>query len=338
MMTLSQAALRASFVATLFQLIGCENNDFYQKTANASMGLPDPNPDQQGDDNGTDDDDTIEEIIDNFTQNDDEYGNVDILWVVDNSGSMSNEQASLAANFNTFIDRFLDQDINFKMGIVTTDGRVGLAGVPVANSLNLLTYANAQSDENAFITNYMNMIQVGINGSGNEKGLYTSKTFFENYANSWLREDAYLAVIYVSDEEDQSSESTAQYISYLQGLKSNANKVKAHVIVDVNGTQQQQGLSLGSERYKAVANATGGTIHEITSNFGTALDNISEQIVSLSQSFTLSAQPDVTTIQVFVDGVESFDWTYDAQLNAVTFDSNSVPDSGSDVEVRYARE
>jgi len=143
-MTLTQAALRASFVATLFQLVSCENNDFYQKTVNASMGLPDPNPEQNDDDNGTDDDGTIEEIIDNFTQNNDEYGNVDILWVVDNSGSMSNEQASLASNFNVFIDRFLDQDINFKMGIITTDGRAGYAGVPVSNSLNLLTYANAQ--------------------------------------------------------------------------------------------------------------------------------------------------------------------------------------------------
>jgi hypothetical protein len=338
-MTLTQAALRASFVATLFQLVSCENNDFYQKTVNASMGLPDPNPDHNDDDddNGTDDGDTIEEIIDNFTQNDDEYGNVDVLWVVDNSGSMANEQASLAANFNTFIDRFLDQDINFKMGIVTTDGRVGFAGVPVANSLSLLTYAHAQNDENAFIANYMNMIQVGINGSGLEKGLYTSKTFFENYASNWLREDAYLAVIYVSDEEDQSADTTASYVNYLQGLKANANKVKAHVIVDVNGSQNN-GMTTGGERYKAVANATGGTIHEITSNFGTALDNISEQIVSLSQSFTLSQQPVDGSIQVFVDGVESFDWTYDAQLNAITFDSNSVPDSGADIQVRYQKE
>jgi len=184
----------------------------------------------------------------------------------------------------------------------------------------------------------MNMIQVGINGSGYEKGLYTSKAFFENYASNWLRDDAYLAVIYVSDEEDQSVDSTAHYVNYLQGLKSNANKVKAHVIVDVDGTQQQSGLSLGSERYKAVANATGGTIHEITSNFGTALDQIAEQIVSLSQSFTLSAQPIEGSIQVFVDGVESFDWTYDTQLNSIIFDSNSVPESGADIQVRYQRE
>ena len=174
-MTLNQAALRASFVFTLFQLIGCENSEFYQKQLSASSSSPDPGAGQ--------------DITDNFTQNNQEYGNVDILWVVDNSGSMANEQASLASNFSVFIDRFKDQDINFKMGIVTTDPRVGFAGVPVAGSLNLLTYANAQADENAFINNFINMVQVGINGSGNEQGLYSSQKFFENNS-TWLRDDA----------------------------------------------------------------------------------------------------------------------------------------------------
>lgn len=321
-MTLTQAALRASFAATLFQLVSCENNEFYQKQLSAGMASPDPGS---------------QAVVDNFTQNDDEYGNVDILWVVDNSGSMGNEQASLATNFNSFIDRFLDQDINFKMGIITTDARVGFAGVPVANSLNLLTYAEAQNDEAAFVNNFMNMIQVGVNGSGVEKGLYTSKTFFENYASSWLRDDAYLAVIYVSDEEDQSPDTAASYTNYLKSLKSNANKVKAHVIVDKDGTQNN-GNTTGSDRYQEVANATNGSISEILSNFGDTLDDISEQIVSLSQSFTLSSQADESTIRVFVDSVESFDWTYNAQLNSIQFDSDSVPASGADIQVRYQTE
>lgn len=322
MTTLTQAALRASFVATLFQLVSCENNDFYQKQLSAAMSEPDP-----GD----------QEITDNFTQNDDEYGNVDILWVVDNSGSMGDEQASLATNFNVFIDRFLDQDINFKMGIVTTDPRAGFAGVPVANSLDLLTYAEAQNDEAAFVTNFMNMVQVGINGSGTEKGLYTSKTFFDNYAASWLRDDAYLAVIYVSDEEDQSADTTANYVNYLKSLKSNPGKVKAHAIVDRDGTQLN-GPTSGSVRYQEVANGTNGSISEITSNFGDTLDDISEQIVQLSQSFTLTSQAVDGTIRVFVDSVENFDWTYNAGLNAIQFDSDSVPSSGADIQVRYQAE
>lgn len=337
-MTLTQAALRASFVATLFQLIGCENNDFYQKQIDASMGLPDPGPSQDDDDNDDDDENTINDIIDDFTQNDNEYGNVDILWVVDDSGSMADEQASLANNFNTFISRFVSQDINFKMGIITTDPRVGFAGVPVANSLDLLTYANAQADENAFINNYMDMIQVGTMGSGSERGLFTSKTFFENYAATWLRDDAYLAVIYVSDEEDQSAGAASVYTDYLKGLKDNANKVKAHVIVDVDGDNGQVGLTLGSTRYQEVANSTGGSIHEITSNFGDALDDISEQIVNLTQSFTLTSPAIENSIQVFVNNVENFDWTYDAGSNAISFDINSVPASGSNIQVRYQSE
>ena len=37
---------------------------------------------------------------------------VDILWVIDNSVSMCQEQNSLAANVNEFLERFLDLDLD----------------------------------------------------------------------------------------------------------------------------------------------------------------------------------------------------------------------------------
>ena len=46
---------------------------------------------------------------------------VDILWVVDNSGSMEEEQDSLARNFDLFIEELLKKDIDFKMAVTTTD-------------------------------------------------------------------------------------------------------------------------------------------------------------------------------------------------------------------------
>ena len=45
---------------------------------------------------------------------------VDILFVVDNSGSMADEQANLAANFNFFIDQVAGT-VDYRIGIVTTD-------------------------------------------------------------------------------------------------------------------------------------------------------------------------------------------------------------------------
>jgi len=46
---------------------------------------------------------------------------VDILLVVDNSCSMIDEQAKLAGNFQSFIDAFIDADVDYQIGVVTTD-------------------------------------------------------------------------------------------------------------------------------------------------------------------------------------------------------------------------
>ncbi len=46
---------------------------------------------------------------------------VDVLLVLDNSGSMGEEQANLAANFGPFIDRLEDVGADYRIGIITTD-------------------------------------------------------------------------------------------------------------------------------------------------------------------------------------------------------------------------
>ena len=46
---------------------------------------------------------------------------VDVLMVVDNSGSMIEEQAKLATNFQAFIQVFGDIDVDWQIGVITTD-------------------------------------------------------------------------------------------------------------------------------------------------------------------------------------------------------------------------
>lgn len=46
---------------------------------------------------------------------------VDILWVIDNSVSMCQEQNSLGANVTNFLDLFLDLELDLRMAVVTTD-------------------------------------------------------------------------------------------------------------------------------------------------------------------------------------------------------------------------
>ncbi len=62
---------------------------------------------------------TSETAVDVFQQN--RRNVVDVLMVVDNSGSMIEEQAKLASNFQAFIQVFSDIDVDWQIGVITTD-------------------------------------------------------------------------------------------------------------------------------------------------------------------------------------------------------------------------
>jgi hypothetical protein len=75
---------------------------------------------------------------------------VDIMFVIDNSGSMAEEQATLAANFERFIDRLEapDVDANYRLGITTTDnGNPWCDGTtPEGGALRLSTCRSRQQE------------------------------------------------------------------------------------------------------------------------------------------------------------------------------------------------
>lgn len=57
---------------------------------------------------------------------------VDILWVIDNSGSMCEEQAALRENFRDFIDEIGSRNIDFHIGVTTTQMLDSYSPEPVA--------------------------------------------------------------------------------------------------------------------------------------------------------------------------------------------------------------
>lgn len=55
-----------------------------------------------------------------FTQSDELNPKMDILWVVDSSGSMSQEIQNVKDNINEFVSLYKDLDYNFRMGVIST--------------------------------------------------------------------------------------------------------------------------------------------------------------------------------------------------------------------------
>lgn len=157
---------------------------------------------------------------------------VDILWVVDSSGSMAPKQARLAASFNGFINQLVTANppIDFHIAVVTTDTddpaqrgalrpwtlgpRSGdhiacipqMAGGTLCNTSTTVAGATASAAQA-----FDQMSLVGTSGSAQERGLLAVYLALTNAANistpsseKFIRSDAALYVIVVSDEDDSS--------------------------------------------------------------------------------------------------------------------------------------
>ena len=134
--------------------------------------------------------DLVEEI---FVQ--EEISDVDILFVVDNSGSMSGNQSQLAQNIETFMNVFITSGIHYNIGFITTDDATALG--PVVDPTS--------SDPFTEIQNIID--NIGTMGSPTEKGIeyaYEAMQSGNDFGpgSAFWRYDAKLIVIFISDEDD----------------------------------------------------------------------------------------------------------------------------------------
>jgi len=299
----------------------------------------DGNTDPGDGDNSTDPVVEGPELLDKlneFTQNKAKEAAVDILWVVDDSGSMSDEQKALAYNFDIFIHEFLTKKVDFQMFITTTDATSRKNGRMVG-APGLLTSEAAKRNEKKFMSDFSKLIKVGTRGSGREKGIQTSLSFIDRYSKAHLRKDAYLIVVYVSDEEDQSQKKVDEYLKSIQSHKENAGLVKMYSIVTKEKSSSRW-ETIGS-RYMEASEKTGGTSAHIKKDFYSILRDMGGKIVDLTDSFALSGTPYNNLIEVKVDGkIVSTGWSYDANSRTLKFSKDSVPNEGALIKVSYKEE
>ncbi|MGE3760042.1 MAG: hypothetical protein AB7H97_19910, partial [Pseudobdellovibrionaceae bacterium] len=168
---------------------------------------------------------------------------IDVLWVVDNSGSMASSQQHLADNFPSFINNFTSKGFDFQIGVARSDAYLAESlwtpyynqnpkpsyydGLPQANIAFLRngTVGNPSGFEiitpstpnlNAvFVQNAMQ----GINGRGDERSLDAMRsTLASSHNEGFVRPGGFLAVILLTDEDDFSNPTTTAYETYVSQL------------------------------------------------------------------------------------------------------------------------
>jgi hypothetical protein len=156
---------------------------------------------------------------------------LDLLFVIDNSGSMKEEQASLARNFPLFMRELEEAGLpDLHLGIVSSDfGAGGLqqdgcrglgdqgrfrfrpgCGLPEGGSTFLtIDSQGGQNFAGSLVDGFACLANLGIGGCGFEHQLQSMRVALSPYnpeIAAFLRPDARLAIVMVSDEDDCSGE------------------------------------------------------------------------------------------------------------------------------------
>lgn len=298
---------------------------------------------------------------------------VDVLVVMDNSGSMTDLQDYIGTNFDRFMASAIARGIDFHVAVTTTglwgyqggwsqcpggvDGGEAGRFYPVTGVSPRILTPQTPNVRAAFNHN----VHVGICHWW-EEGLEAARLALSpplidnadapnhperNDGNAgFMREDAKLYVVYISDEEDHGTQPTQVYVDHLRSLKpGRPDLVSASAIVGFPSCSLSPSAGF---RYMEVVNAMGGLVEDVCNpDWGGVLQRIGDDAFTPVYTYPLSQRPDGRDITVSVGGgvVESRSsdgtrrWRYDplhGDHGAVIFEDGFAPGPGQTVEISYA--
>lgn len=175
--------------------------------------------------------------------------NIDLLFVIDDSGSMSAHQQSLQAATLKFATAFNSMKANVHAAVISTstdDGGWACAKIKSCNGAFNNGFISNRSGKN-FADEIATRLTLGIDGVANEKFfepvlLAVEKPLRHPGNDGFLRDNAKLIVVLLTDAEDQSSAiSPNEFATRLVALKGgNAQNVAMIAgIIPSSGTQTQ---------------------------------------------------------------------------------------------------
>ncbi len=312
------------------------------------------------------------------------------------------EHERVVEAFEDFVANLSENKSNFHIGITTTDldqdldnggtkGRLkefsetqrqeACAAEPDAESRDACLselepyvghrYITSDMPPSVYQAIFQEMVYNLGEGSGWEKGLWAAKLALypqseggngDTWNAGFMRDDAKLAIIFISDEDDCSDEGNPlegeeqaecythadqlrpvfEYVADYQALKIHDDDIILSAIVgpqgESNDTECGANTSAGT-RYINAVQAFDGVVGNICeTNFSGILGEMGLSAAGIRTHFVLSRIPDPETIRVSVNGRDmpaSEGWAYDAVSNAVDFFGDGIPPRDSTIVISY---
>ena len=278
---------------------------------------------------------------------------VDLLWVVDRSLSMRDDQEAVAAAADGFFETINNTDLDFRMAVTSSDNRQNLWVIEETGFTN---------DPDAF-----RAAMLDPPGRDFEFGLTTGLNIARQAAGNVLdahqtfRRAATRIVVFFSDEEDIDIENAAQ----TPGCDPAANPaladcaplqeiIAAYQALDITafaitgdaptGCQSQNGPGKADEAgigYTQTALATGGSFGSICADdLSATFEEIIQASYGVASAYALSRPAISSTVKVVINGqavprsrAQGFD--YDPINHSILFFGAAAPDLGDELAVSY---
>ena len=268
---------------------------------------------------------------------------LDIVFVIDNSGSMSLFQGELSNQMTSFMNVFLSSGADFHLGFITTD-----AGFLQCSGL-VCWIDNASSNPVDWAQGVIT--QIGISGSAFEKGIEMAKRFFENTnydtggapGTSFWRDDSTTVVIYVSDEPDFSIGTWAAYTLFFDTLKPDIDSMRHFAVIGDHPTgcgyqvgNHWRNIAFGSGYWDMTQRYNGEWYSICATDWGNQMQDLANTVTTRTRFGLDESDPIESSITVKINGqISNSGWYYDPNSNSVVFQEGSVPEPNQTITIEY---
>ncbi|MEQ1876786.1 MAG: hypothetical protein ABL958_09070 [Bdellovibrionia bacterium] len=324
---------RLKTVAMILVLSACHNTGFLQvvKDSNStqSIATPKPGPPPL---HGSKTYDLISDVVGETTSP------VDILWVIDNSNSMADKQYAVSSNAAVFMDTFTKSaKVKWKMGLLsTTPSDNPYVGFTPTTQLNNTTLNPVRVFQDA-------VDSLGVYGADNEESFGPILKYLRKYPG-FLTPDAYLALIFVTDEEELTWETNwdllpvDKFIEQSTALKGgDRSKILTYGVFAskencYNGNFWYRGSRWNDYMYK-----TAGKLYSTCDpDFGKVLaglgDDLVKSITAPHPTILIDVEAIPSSIKVFYAGRqlkpgfknEGGEWIYDSKYHVIEITDRSI--------------
>ncbi len=288
---------------------------------------------------------------------------IDLLFVVSNTSTMSDHQARLASALPGYFARATAAGVQLRVGVTST-GLVrretcagGAAGaesgrlVPVDSrrarwvdaaspGAAAIAGANVRLGDCHYLVQGLEAMRMALTPplSDHEDDPRTAQPADGNLG--FIRGAAQLSVVVLADEDDRSGFDPVGYAELIDSLKGPSATQRTRLDAWVPTDSSCPTAGPDAPRFAEVAHRTGGEVHSVcTADFGPLLDGLLAPARGLQRRFQLTAAPNVADgFRVSVAGSavpEGSGFHYDAPSNSIVLEQPHVPRPGEQVVVTY---